>query len=214
MKNDIRIDLNKLHPKMKYYVKKWIKACNKNKIYIIITEGYRTKERQDELYAQGRTTKGNIVTYAKGSDMQSQHQWGIAIDFAIVDDLNTKGKENVYDLKTMKKCASLAKKVGLAWGGDWKTPVDTPHLYLPDWGDTTTKLKSKYGNITAFKKTWTKNTIVDVTLFKHKSTLSKRIRTIYAYENTRVISIKGKWAHIEYKGKSGYVKSKYLAKID
>ena len=210
VKNDIRIELNKLHPKMKYRVKKWIKKCNKKGIYVIITEGYRTKERQDELYAQGRTKPGKVVTYAKGSDMQSQHQWGIAIDFAIVDDTNTTKKENVYDLTTMKKCAKYAKDVGLAWGGDWKCPVDTPHLYLPDWGDTTSLLKGVFINITNFKKTWKKSTTNDINLFKRKSKHSKKLIVIPKKSSVYIIESNATWTHVSYKGKTGYVKTKYL----
>ena len=36
-----------------------------------------------------------------------------------------------------KRAAEIAKKLGLAWGGDWKSIVDKPHLYLPDLGQHT-----------------------------------------------------------------------------
>ena len=39
-------------------------------------------------------------------------------------------------------------------GGDWKSIVDKPHVYLPDWGSGTGILKQKYGTFEAFKKTW------------------------------------------------------------
>lgn len=150
--HDIRIDRTKLHPWLNYKLTLLLKQCAKKRIYLIITQGFRSKAQQDELYAQGRTKKGNIVTNAKGSDYSSQHQWGIAFDIAIND------KKLLYDEATIRKVAKIAKskKVGLAWGGDWVSPVDTPHFYLGKWGDTPAKLKSTYGTFKKFKKTWTK----------------------------------------------------------
>ena len=45
-------------------------------------------------------------------------------------------------------------QVGLGWGGDWKSPVDKPHLYLPQWGKTTAELKARYGVPDRFIRTW------------------------------------------------------------
>ena len=138
--NDIRIDRKKLHPWLNYKLDLLLKKCNKKGIYLIITDGFRTVEHQDKLYAQGRTAKGNIVTNAKGKEYKSQHQWGIAFDIAIND------IKLLYDVATLKKVSKIAKSkaVGLAWGGDWGFLVDMPHFYLPKWGDTTSKLKKEY----------------------------------------------------------------------
>ncbi len=59
----------------------------------------------------------------------------------------------LYDEATIRKVAKIAKskKVGLAWGGDWVSPVDTPHFYLGKWGDTPAKLKRTYGTFEKFK---------------------------------------------------------------
>ena len=51
-----------------------------------------------------------------------------------------------------RKAAEIGKKLGLAWGGDWRSIVDKPHLYLPDWGSGTNILKQRYGTFEAFKK--------------------------------------------------------------
>ena len=129
-----------------------LKQVRKRKGYtLLLRRDLRSKAEQDALYAQGRTKKGNIVTNAKGSDYSSQHQWGIAFDIAIND------PKLLYNEATIKKVAKIAKsnKVGLAWGGDWTSPVDTPHFYLDKWGDTPSKLKKKYGVFDNFKKTWT-----------------------------------------------------------
>lgn len=210
--NDIRVDLKRLHPWLQYKIKLWLKKCNKNGIYVIITEGYRTQGYQDSLYAKGRTAPGKIVTYAKGSDMNSQHQWGVAFDFAIVDDINTKKKEDVYDLTTMKKVAKYAKSVGLAWGGDWQGLVDTPHLYLKKWGDTPAMLKKIYGTFTNFKKTWTakvRGTKKGLNIW-NKTHTKVIFRKVPNGKAVNVMYVKLLRVKVEYKGKVCWMSKKYL----
>jgi len=207
--HDIRIDRTKLHPWLNYKLTLLLKQCAKKGIYLIITQGFRSKAEQDALYAQGRTKKGKIVTNAKGSDYSSQHQWGIAFDIAIND------SKLLYNEATIRKVAKIAKsnKVGLAWGGDWVSPVDTPHFYLDKWGDTPSKLKKKYGVFDNFKKTWTKKVSGanenGIRIFgKNKITVLKK-----GLKNGTVVNVmyvKGNYAKVEYKGTVGYCKAKYL----
>ena len=204
--NDIRIDRNKLHPWLNYKLGLLLKKCNKKGIYLIITEGYRTVKYQDKLYAQGRTTKGNIVTNAKGNDYQSQHQWGIAFDIAIND------SKLLYDTATIKKVAKIGKKLGLAWGGDWVIPVDMPHFYLGKWGDTTSKLKSEYGTPDKFRLYWTrtvKGTKRGLNIWNktHTRVLFKKVPN---GNEVNVMYVKGRYAKVEYLNTVGYMKVKYL----
>ena len=115
-------DLNKLHPKVKELAEKFLKECALAGLNIKISETYRSIARQDELYAQGRTTKGNIVTNAKGADMSSYHQWGLAFDIFN----NVKGHE--YDIGILTKAGAIGQKLGLEWGGSWKDFKDYPHF--------------------------------------------------------------------------------------
>lgn len=149
-KHDIRIDRKKLHPWLDHKLGVLLEACEKAGIYLIITEGFRTVEQQEALYAKGRTKPGKIVTNARGSSYSSQHMWGVAFDIAIND------SRKLYDLTLIRKVAKIAKsdKVGLGWGGDWKSFPDTPHFYLKKWGSTTAELKRLYGTPAKFKKTW------------------------------------------------------------
>lgn len=101
--HDVRINRTKLHPWLNYKLGLLLKQCEKKGIYLIITEGFRSKEYQDKLYAKGRTKPGNIVTNVKGSDYSSQHQWGIAFDIAIND------PKLLYNEATIKKVAKIAK---------------------------------------------------------------------------------------------------------
>lgn len=151
-------DLTVCHPRLQTLAAQWMAECEQQGIAVKISETLRTVAEQDALYAQGRTKPGAIVTNAKGSSYSSQHQWGIAFDFYLAMDVDGDGKtsDDAYNDKTglFGRAAAIAKDLGLAWGGDWKSIVDKPHLYLPDWGSTTAKLRSQYGTPEAFAKTW------------------------------------------------------------
>lgn len=151
-------DITLCHPQLQELAAKWIKKCSDNGIQVKIGETFRTVAEQDALYAQGRTTPGPVVTNAPGKSYSSQHQWGIAFDFYLSMDVDGDGKisDDSFNDSTglFEKAAGFAKELGLSWGGDWKSIVDKPHLYLPDWGSTTTKLKQLFGTPDKFEKTW------------------------------------------------------------
>lgn len=158
-------NITQLHPELQKKWKTLVKKCEEQGLYIKYSECLRTKAEQDSLYAQGRTKPGHIVTNAKGSSYSSQHQWGIAIDFYLDMDIDGDGKKSddaFNDKKgTFEKVGKIAKSIGLGWGGDWTSIVDTPHLYLPHWGSTTTKLKQQYGTPDKFFKSWNKTSTVN-----------------------------------------------------
>ena len=49
-----------------------------SEVDFMVVEGLRTKQRQEELYAQGRTKPGKVVTWT----MKSKHIDGLAVDIA------------------------------------------------------------------------------------------------------------------------------------
>lgn len=105
-----------------------IDKCKHQNIIIEITEGFRTLKRQADLYAQGRTAPGIIVTDARAGT--SNHNYGVAFDICFVVD----GKR-VYK-GPWKTVGAIGKSVGLSWGGDWKKP-DQPHFeYLAGYQTT------------------------------------------------------------------------------
>ncbi len=151
-------DITALHPELQKKAALLKKECKEQGISILFSECLRTRSEQDALYAQGRTTPGSVVTNAKGSTYSSQHQWGIAIDFYIDMDIDGDGdkKYEAFNKSTgmFERVGSVAKSIGLGWGGDWSSIKDRPHLYLPDWGSTTTRLKQLYGAPERFMETW------------------------------------------------------------
>jgi len=91
------------------------------------TSGTRTAEQQAKLYAQGRSTKGPIVTDADGTVMKSRHQTGQAVDLGFADKdgkpirfTDKKGQLTKQGKKYYEMLGKIAKEEGLVWGGDWK----------------------------------------------------------------------------------------------
>ena len=205
--HNIRIDRSKLHPWLDQKLTVLLRKCAKKEIYLIITEGFRSKEYQDSLYAQGRTKPGKIVTNAKGSTYSSQHMWGVAFDIAIND------SKLLYDAATIRKVAVIAKGIGLGWGGDWKSIVDTPHFYLPKWGSTTSQLKAFYGTPDKFERTWKK------TVKREKGALLWKVSSKKTGSHCRipkgavveVLYSKDWYTKLRYKNKVGYVNKKFVA---
>lgn len=117
-------DLEKLHPIVCQKAKLFISYCQKQGYNIGVSETFRSKERQDWLYEQGRTRPGGIITYAKGSTMSSYHQWGLALDVF----QNIKGKE--YEQSFLKEVGKIAEQYGFEWGGNWTKFKDMPHLQM------------------------------------------------------------------------------------
>lgn len=73
-------DLSKLAPFVVLRLTAALDECCEQGLEIGVFETYRSPERQDWLYAQGRTRKGVKVTRATG--WQSWHQYGVALDLA------------------------------------------------------------------------------------------------------------------------------------
>lgn len=118
-----------LQPSFRYRVQAFIKLCQGQNINFKITETLRTFDRSDELYAQGRTTPGKIVTNSKAG--QSFHNYGLAID---AYPLTQKGTIDVnFDrspelMALMKIAAKIASTQKINWGGNFTKFMDFPHF--------------------------------------------------------------------------------------
>lgn len=126
-------NLTGVHPDMVRLMNEAIKNCP---VDFTITEGVRTKQQQRELYDQGRTKPGNIVTNADGVRNKSNHQaksdgYGHAVDLYPYYDRSVQ----VNDAESLKIIAAhiktVANQLGISikWGGDW-TFKDYPHFEL------------------------------------------------------------------------------------
>ncbi len=112
------------------------RAAKRLPFALFVVEGLRTRERQAELYAQGRTKPGKKVTWT----LNSKHLEGKAVDLAPL----INGAIDWADLSKFdaiaKSMHDAAKEVGVAvrWGADWdmdglpreRGESDSPHLEL------------------------------------------------------------------------------------
>lgn len=90
---------------------------------LILVSARRDCAKQDNLYAQGRTKLGKIITYAKCGE--SDHNLGLAIDVAPV----INGKVNYKVPKGYwEGLAKIANSLGLGWGGRWTNLKDLIHF--------------------------------------------------------------------------------------
>lgn len=134
-----------LHPVVRQATERLIEQSFARGVPIVIVQGLRTIEEQNELYAQGRTKPGQRVTNAKGG--YSFHNFGVAIDFAL---LLPDGKSVSWDMKRdgnsnreadWQEVAKIGKSLGFAWGGDWKSFKDYPHFEMT-FGLTTAQYRA------------------------------------------------------------------------
>lgn len=119
-----------VHPDLVRVVRRAIELSTQD---FMVLEGVRTIERQRELYEQGRTKPGKVITWT----MQSKHIDGLAVDLVPSPvDWNTLNK---FDAIAAAMFAA-AKDWGVAirWGADWdgdgnpreRGETDSPHFEL------------------------------------------------------------------------------------
>ena len=119
-------DISELTPNAQKACRLFLKKCEENGLKVRITETYRSQERQNYLYAQGRTRSGNVVTWTKNSRHTSRRAWDICKD--------VKGQEYA-DSRFFKACGQIAKELDITWGGTWKQ-ADTPHFEVDrNWAE-------------------------------------------------------------------------------
>lgn len=143
-------DIELLHPEMRARCLEFIAECRRCGLQVGISQTWRTKAEQDDLYAQGRTKAGSIVTNCRYP--YSPHNWGVAFDIYRNDG---QGAYNDAD-GWFKRCGQVGKRLGLFWGGDFRSFVDKPHFELPDYlpNNSCRTLISKYGTPEKFRATW------------------------------------------------------------
>lgn len=138
-----------LHPVLRNEARILFEEANRRltgRAKMLIVSTLRTFEEQDELYAIGRTKAGRKVTNAKGG--QSIHNYGLAIDFALLIDGKTASWDDLKDFDGDRKAdwlevVEVFEKAGWEWGGRWKSFTDKPHLQKTFGNGWRTLLKRK-----------------------------------------------------------------------
>lgn len=124
-----------LHPNLRNKCLKHLKKCQDNDIDAFVTHTWRSPSEQDELYAQGRTKPGKIVTYLKSD--RSKHCFMIgATPAAKAYDIMIKNEDgsliNDGDHVKYRKAAEYGKELGLECGFFWKKFRDSGHYELKE----------------------------------------------------------------------------------
>ena len=142
-------DRSLLHPVVRSAVERLEEECQRQGLRLLITDCVRTQAEQAALYAKGRTQPGGIVTNVQYPN--SAHNWGVAVDFC----QNIRGQE-YSDVSFFQNVATIAKHLGFAWGGDWTSFRDMPHLEWAEFmpGGSTAWLRRTYGDPESFRASW------------------------------------------------------------
>jgi peptidoglycan L-alanyl-D-glutamate endopeptidase CwlK len=118
-------DLDHLHPIFRGKVRGLVDRFSAEGIPFRPFEGFRSPQRQQYLYEQGRTRPGNRVTNAR--PWTSYHQYGLATDFVLYENgrwsWDTSGERGGW----WRRLHELGREEGLeplSW--------ELPHLQLPD----------------------------------------------------------------------------------
>lgn len=106
--------------------KAFVAACLLEGIDLLITSTYRDHESQNALFAQGRTTRGDIVTNARGG--QSYHNYRVAFDVVPLRNGKPVWSTKGDDAKLWERVGQLGEYVGLEWAGRWKSFREFAHF--------------------------------------------------------------------------------------
>ena len=145
-------DMAELQPRVRAMAFDWMERCAKRSLHILVAETRRTMEVSRAYWVNGRLPFDQVQTYyaaaglrplksneykiiTKAKPGQSWHIYGCALDFypmvnGVVDWNYTPDDPADY----WDEIVAEAKAVGFAWGGDWRTFQDRPHIeYHPGW---------------------------------------------------------------------------------
>lgn len=115
--------LEHLHPTFREKVQTLTQMFSDERIPFRLFEGFRTPQRQRDLYAQGRTQSGSIVTRAQ--PWSSHHQYGVAGDFVLFINGTWSWDDTGERRQWWSRLHELAQRIGLeplSW--------EKPHLQL------------------------------------------------------------------------------------
>lgn len=118
-------------------------ALSKSDIDFGISQGHRSVEEQQELYKQGRTKPGSIVTYIDGISDKSEHNHypSRAVDiYAWIGEASW-DKNHLCYLAGIIMASAKELGIKLRWGGNWDQDgiiikdhefIDLPHFELDE----------------------------------------------------------------------------------
>lgn len=137
-------ELARLNPQLAERVRLMAADLRAQGINVVVAPkgGLRTFAEQNELYAQGRTKPGNIVTNVRGGG--SYHNYGLAVDIVPT----TASGQPTWNASadTWNRIGRAGEQQGLEWGGRWTSFQDRPHFQMAGGTSSATQLLSTYNN--------------------------------------------------------------------
>lgn len=117
---------------------KFASACKDVALDFLITCVWRNEVAQAQLFNQGRTTPGPIVTCAQAG--QSAHNVvdykgapaSMAFDVAPLTHGKIDWSRNNWQWHKMGEIGAAS---GLEWAGNWTNFSEFPHFQVPNWRD-------------------------------------------------------------------------------
>lgn len=138
--------IDSLEPAFKTKILSLLLELKRRGINCVVTSARRTIEEQNILYQQGRTTKGDVVTKAKGG--QSPHNFGLAADLCPINPKDGSLWWNAPDdiWNVIHRLAEDNQLLDLDSGYDWKF-CDRPHVEDKHWKEAQTAWKEGKLNV-------------------------------------------------------------------
>jgi peptidoglycan L-alanyl-D-glutamate endopeptidase CwlK len=126
-------NIDDLHPCLARACREFLRRCEEQGLNVLITETYRSDERQDWLFEQGRSRPGNIVTNVRGGS--GNHNYDAAFDFA----RNVRGREWDNSDRFFNKCGAIWEmarfKPSLQRAGAYEAYIEPPGLLKDEAGE-------------------------------------------------------------------------------
>jgi hypothetical protein len=110
-------DLQALHPYFRDKVIELIRRCQAKGIELAVVETYRTHAKQHEYKTMGKK-------YTRSGAGKSKHQYGLAVDLVPI----VNGEAQWHNKALWYKIGVIGEKLGLIWGGRWRSLYDPGHF--------------------------------------------------------------------------------------
>lgn len=128
--------LSGVHPSLVRVVERALQISAQD---FMVLEGVRTLGRQRELYAQGRTAPGKIVTWTMNSNhfVNSKTGYGHAVDL-VPFPVDWEDLKKFDEINRAMEAAAKELNINIRWGADWdedgkpreRGESDSPHFEL------------------------------------------------------------------------------------
>ncbi len=109
--------LEALHPYFRDKVVQLINLARLKGVELAVVETYRTRAKQAEYKSMGKR-------YTRTGAGSSKHQYGLAVDLVPI----VNGQAQWHNMQLWRKVGSIGERLGLRWGGRWRSPFDPGHF--------------------------------------------------------------------------------------